>query len=306
RFALTGLGRLHGILKGRQDTSGLSVFTPARRDANYLVVEGQVGVRYLFGGRSRAQTPDENLFSEEGGMSPFDAENQKDPAFDDDTQTDSFGAGSGRAESGRVAGDEQLDMEEYVRLKSLADELTQGIELKEREISSLQETLADRQSRLQALQSGSLASANGNFAADRGAPPMSRATAAPLKGSSASFSLAYEQGLSLLTAKRYQEAIDIFATLAARFPNHALVSHCHYWSGEAYFNLGSYQAAVESFNQVLRASLSLKKDNALLMLGRSYLQLNRTEEARRVFNQLIREYPSSEFVGAAEEMLAKL
>ncbi len=301
RFALTGLARLHGIIKGRDDTTGLEALNPGQRDANFMVVEGQVGLRYLFGGRPRAQTPDEDLFGQEG-TSPFDSENDKDPAFSDDTQSDPFGAGSGSAESGGVAGGEAPDMEEYIRLKSLADELTQGIELKEREITSLQETLADRSLRLQSLQSGS---ANGGLSADRSAPPAGTPVSA-VKGSSATFSLAYEQGVSLLTAKRYQEAIEVFAMLVSRFPTHALASHCHYWSGEAYFNLGNYQAAIESFNQVLRASLSLKKDNALLMLGRSYLQLNRTEEARRVFNQLIQEYPSSEFVGTAEEMLARL
>lgn len=312
RIALTGLARLHGILKGRQDTSGLNKIKNTdpiqlqayinQKDANFLVVEGQLGVRYFFGGQPRAQTPDEDLFGQEG-MSPFDTESDQDAAFGDDTQPDPFGAGSGSAESGGVAGGEPPDMEEYIRLKSLADELTQGIELKEREISSLQETLSDRALRLQSLQSGS---ANGGLSAGRSAPPLGGTPATAAKGSSASFSLAYEQGLSLLTAKRYQEAIEVFAMLVSRFPTHALASHCHYWSGEAYFNLGSYQAAIESFNQVLRASLSLKKDNALLMLGRSYLQLNRTDEARRVFNQLIQEYPSSEFVGTAEEMLAKL
>lgn len=302
RFALTGLARLHGILKGSGDTSGLEELNQGQRDANFMVVEGQLGVRYLFGGQPRAQTPDEDLLGQEG-LSPFDPENDQDPAFSDDTQPDPFGAGSGSAEPGSVAGGEPPDMEEYIRLKSLADELTQGIELKEREISSLQETLSDRALRLQSLQSGS---ANGGLTAGRSAPPMGGTPATAGKGSSASFSLAYEQGLSLLTAKRYQEAIEVFATLVSRFPAHSLASHCHYWSGEAYFNLGSYQAAIESFNQVLRASLSLKKDNALLMLGRSYLQLNRTDEARRVFNQLIQEYPSSEFVGTAEEMLAKL
>lgn len=309
RFALTGLARLHGIIKGRDDTSGLEVLNQGQRDANFIVVEGQVGVRYLFGGQPRAQTPDEGLFSQEG-MSPFDSENDQadsekdqDPAFSEDTQSDPFGADSGSAESGGVAGGETPDMEEYIRLKSLADELTQGIELKEREIASLQETLSDRTLRLQSLQSGG---ANGGFSAGRSDAPLSGNLPTAGKGSSASFSLAYEQGLNLLTAKRYQEAIEVFSMLVSRFPTHALASHCHYWSGEAYFNLGSYQAAIESFNQVLRASLSLKKDNALLMLGRSYLQLNRTDEARRVFNQLIQEYPSSEFVGTAEEMLAKL
>lgn len=300
RFALTSLARLHGMLKGRQDTSGLQGNISGTGDANYLVVEGQLGLRYSFGGRPRAQSPDEDLFSSEetspfgdpsgdaafGGASPFE-------------ETDPFASGS--ADSGMAS---DLDMQEYIRLKSLSDELTQGIELKEREISSLQETLFDRRTKLSDLESGKISASNG-VGADRSmAQP--RMDAGAMTGSTASFSLAYERGLSLLTAKRYQEAINIFSDLVARFPSHALASHCHYWNGEAYFNLGNYQAAITALNNVLQSSLSLKKDNALLYLGRSYVQLNRTDEARRVFNQLIQEYPTSEFVGTAEEMLAKL
>lgn len=304
RFALTTLARLHGMLKGRQDTSGLQGNIGGTGDANYLVAEGQLGLRYSFGGRPRAQTPDEDLFSSDE-TSPF-GDPSDDPAFGSASpseETDPFAAGNeGGADSG-MASDE--DMQEYIRLKSLSDELTQGIELKEREISSLQETLFDRRTKLSDLESGKISASNGGVGPDRSVPQPAMAPGA-MTGSTASFSLAYERGLSLLTAKRYQEAINIFSDLVARFPSHALASHCHYWNGEAYFNLGNYQAAITALNNVLQSSLSLKKDNALLYLGRSYVQLNRTDEARRVFNQLIQEYPSSEFVGTAEEMLAKL
>ncbi|MCE7945373.1 MAG: outer membrane protein assembly factor BamD [Chlorobi bacterium CHB1] len=293
--------RLHGMLKGRQDTSGLQGNLSGTGDANYLVVEGQLGLRYSFGGSPRAQSPDEDLFSSDE-TSPF-GDPSDDPAFGSASpleETDPFAAGAEDTADSGIASDE--DMQEYIRLKSLSDELTQGIELKEREISSLQETLFDRRTKLGELESGKISASNG---ADRNVTQPRMDTGA-LTGSTASFSLAYERGLSLLTAKRYQDAINIFSDLVARFPSHALASHCHYWNGEAYFNLGNYQAAITALNNVLQSSLSLKKDNALLYLGRSYVQLNRTDEARRVFNQLIQEYPSSEFVGTAEEMLAKL
>ncbi len=301
RFALTSLARLHGMLKGRQDTSGLQGNLGGTGDANYLVVEGQLGLRYSFGGSPRAQSPDEDLFSSEEA-SPF-GDPSDDAAFGDVSPSEEaapFAANS--ADSGMAS---DLDMQEYIRLKSLSDELTQGIELKEREISSLQETLFDRRTKLSDLESGKISASNGGVGADRSVT-QPRMDAGAMTGSTASFSLAYERGLSLLTAKRYQDAINIFSELVTRFPSHALASHCHYWNGEAYFNLGNYQAAITALNNVLQSSLSLKKDNALLYLGRSYVQLNRTDEARRVFNQLIQEYPTSEFVGTAEEMLAKL
>ena len=46
--------------------------------------------------------------------------------------------------------------------------------------------------------------------------------------------------------------------------------------------------------------------DALLVLGKSYAQLNRKEEAREALNRLIREFPNSEFAPKAEAMLNQM
>jgi len=176
------------------------------------------------------------------------------------------------------------DMQEYVRLKSKMDEMNQQITQKEDEINTLRTALAAKDQSVNTMQT-QLASAPVN---------------------SASFSQGYEEALSKFYGKRYTEAIAQFGGLVAQFADHPRVSNCEYWIGEAYFGSGNYQEAANAFNRVVNYPRSLKKDDALLMLGRSYMQLNQKDNARQAFNRLIQEFPSSEFVAKAEGYLSKM
>lgn len=180
------------------------------------------------------------------------------------------------------------DMQEYVRLKSRMDDLNQQIGQKEGEINTLRTALDEKNETVATLQT-QLTSAP-----------------APSNGSSASFSRAYEEALSQFYAKRYSDAIAQFNSLVAQFPDHSLASNCVYWIGEAHFGSGNYRDAADAFNRVLSYPRSLKKDDALLMLGRAHMQLNQREEARQAFDRLIKEFPTSEFVAKAEQWLNRM
>jgi len=178
----------------------------------------------------------------------------------------------------------QQDMQEYVRLKSKMDELNQQINQKDGEINTLRTAVAEKEQSVNAMQT-QLASTPVN---------------------SASFSRGYEEALSKFYAKRYTEAIDQFNGIVAQFPDHPRVSNCVYWIGESHFGAGNYREAVNAFSRVLNYPRSLKRDDALLMLGRSYAQMNQKTEAREAFNRLLAEYPNSEFVAKAQEWLNRL
>jgi tol-pal system protein YbgF len=120
------------------------------------------------------------------------------------------------------------------------------------------------------------------------------------------FSGMYEEALNKYYSKRYAEAITMFRDLSNQFPSHPLRGNCFYWIGEAQYQLRNFQEAVEMWNLVLQCPISVKKDDALLMLGKSYAQINRPEEARTMLKRLIQEFPSSEYVSKAEAMLNKM
>lgn len=118
-----------------------------------------------------------------------------------------------------------------------------------------------------------------------------------------SFAQGYESALNSFYMQRYDEAIEKFSQLLAEYPTHTLTSNCYYWLGEAQYGFGDYVTALVSFNRVLTFQRSLKKDNALLMLGKTYLALQRPLDARAMFNRLLSEYPASDAVTKAQELL---
>lgn len=179
------------------------------------------------------------------------------------------------------------DMEEYVRMKSKVDELNQQIDSKESEISTLRQAIEQKKGTI------------GEMEAALETPPAGTIVVE-------SFSQAYEEALNRFHGKRYNEAIQGFTALLAQFPTHSLASNCQYWIGECYFGMGEYGRAVEAFDLVLSYQRSLKQDDALLMLGRAYLKLGQTENARLSLNRLIKEFPASEFVTKAEQLLSKI
>ncbi len=180
-----------------------------------------------------------------------------------------------------------IKKEEFARLQSRVNELKQNITSKESEISAVSAALAENKElsvpRPNAPETQPPAVRN-----NRGVPDM------------------YGQALNKFYAKRYLDAVQMFTDLTGQFPDHPLVSNCYYWIGEAQFQLGNYQEAVEVLNRVLQFSQSPKKDDALLMLGKSYARIKRPQEARQAFTRLIQEYPNSEYVGKAEALLNRM
>ncbi len=118
-----------------------------------------------------------------------------------------------------------------------------------------------------------------------------------------SFAQGYEGALNSFYMQRYAEAIGRFSRLLEQYPSHTLTSNCYYWLGEAQFGYGDYPAALASFNRVLTFERSLKKDNALLMLGKTYMAMKRPMDARAAFNRLLSEYPASDAVVKAQEAM---
>lgn len=77
--------------------------------------------------------------------------------------------------------------------------------------------------------------------------------------------------------------------------------------GRFYFKKGSYQAAINRFNGMLKQypDSSLEPE-ALYYLGLSYKELGRNDEAASVLNRLIEKFPSIERSSEARKLLASI
>lgn len=186
----------------------------------------------------------------------------------------------------------ESSMSEYVQLKAKLDELNQEITQKEMEIDELRNQLQYRKDRIAQLESG-LSSG-------------STAIAAAMSADVSDFTASYEQALQLFYSREFDAAINLFNSLLQTYPTHKLASNCQYWIGECFFGKREYQSAIEAFQKVLAYDQSPKKDDALLMLGRSYLKIGDKQLAAQMFNQLMNEFPDSEYFEKAQKYAQSL
>ncbi len=246
-------------------------------------LNGRVGFTYYLGGRSikKAGKPEDDLIAlQQGEAGDLNAVN-KDKLATFEAKLDKL-----------EAGDADLSMESYVRLKSRVDELGQLIESKEKELDDLHSALDFKNRRIADLESS-----------------LQKATSVGIPAGSVSvtdFSPAYDQALRNFYSRNYNEAIAVFEQLKIKYPNHALASNCQYWVGECYFGMQNYQQALDAFQGVFNWANSTKKDDATLMLGRCYLNLKDQEKARGYFKGVIDDYPDSEYREKARQWLNRI
>lgn len=176
-------------------------------------------------------------------------------------------------------------MSEYVRLKSRVDELNDEIRQKELEISELEIQLKNRKQRVNELEQGMRTGSD--------------AFSASLDMDLSDFANTYAIALGHFYDSEYDASIYVFNELISKYPDHPLISNCHYWIGENYFGKDEYHNAIPAFQTAMSYPSELKKDDALLMLGRCYLKLGDAQTARQMFERLQQEYPDSEYIDKA-------
>lgn len=113
----------------------------------------------------------------------------------------------------------------------------------------------------------------------------------------------YNTGQYLFSKREYEKAAEKFKSLYDKYPDHKLVSNFAYWAGESYYGLGDYENSLKYFNIVREYPESPKNDDALIMAGQSLLKLNRNEEAKDIFRELLEKYPDSEYSKLAEKFI---
>lgn len=186
----------------------------------------------------------------------------------------------------------EMAMDEYVQLKSRVDQLNDAIGQRELEIGELKSQLSFRKDRITELET--------NIQGRGGA------VASSLSTDLSDFSSSYQQALQYYNSHELDAAVYLFNSLLETSPTHKLASNCQYWIGECFFVKGDHASAAEAFEKVLAYRQSYKKDDALLMLGRCYVKLGDKQLALQMFNQLMNEYPDSEYCQRAQNYASSI
>ncbi|WP_165310923.1 tol-pal system protein YbgF [Vibrio ziniensis] len=115
---------------------------------------------------------------------------------------------------------------------------------------------------------------------------------------------AYQNAVDLILKKRdYAGAIAAFQQFQKDYPNSNFAPNAHYWLGQLYFAKKQDQEAVTSFAAVVSYKDSNKRADALVKLGDIAKRNNNAAQAKKYYQQVVDEYPTSASAKVASENL---
>ncbi|MGR5077642.1 tol-pal system protein YbgF [Photobacterium swingsii] len=117
----------------------------------------------------------------------------------------------------------------------------------------------------------------------------------------------YEKAVNLiLKEKDYDGAVKAFEGFLVAYPQSAYKPNAHYWLGQLYFTKNQLKQAGEQFKAVADYSDSNKRADALLKLGVIAERSKNVEEAKKMYQEVVKTYPDSTSSRQAQASLKKL
>ena len=116
----------------------------------------------------------------------------------------------------------------------------------------------------------------------------------------------YMEAHGLFEVRQYEDAIVKFKALLQSDPQNILAGNCQYWIGECYYGLKDYKTAINAMLDALSYEKSTKRDDALLMLGQAHYRIGHKAKAKTFFQQLLDQYPKSEYRRTARSYIKRL
>lgn len=115
----------------------------------------------------------------------------------------------------------------------------------------------------------------------------------------------YDQALSYYQKdKNYPQAIGAFENFIQRYPKHQLTANAYYWMGESYFALGKFARAIKTFDVVSKQyANSNKKCASLFMQGKGFEALEKSNEAKLFYSEVVSQCPKNDVAKKASKLL---
>jgi tol-pal system protein YbgF len=115
---------------------------------------------------------------------------------------------------------------------------------------------------------------------------------------------AYNAAYADLSAGRYDLARQAFVEYLKHYPDTERSDNAQYWVGECLYATGDFDGAIAEYAKVVaRYPKGDKVAASLLKTGYAHARMNRTEEAKKFFHQVILRFPKSDEARLAKERL---
>ncbi len=125
----------------------------------------------------------------------------------------------------------------------------------------------------------------------------------------------YEQAFGLYREGQYQGGIDRFQAFLQNYPSSDYADNALFWIGECHFQLGDYERAVLTFEDVVKRYPDENKvPDALYRQGIALVEIGRRDQQEQtyasagceIFERIVRDYPRSDRVPEARRQMEKL
>lgn len=175
-------------------------------------------------------------------------------------------------------------------VKKPAEELARYREDADRRIIALEERLLKQQTLIDSL-----------------SKRMADAAKAKREDSNSSPDSLYLKGLDSLKAGDVAAAREQFTKFLDQYPRHELAANAHYWIGETHYSEKNYEAAILSYQEVIKNYPGKEKVvAAMLKQAMAFNAIKDVKSARFVLKKLIEGFPKSEEAKKAKIMLKEI
>lgn len=117
----------------------------------------------------------------------------------------------------------------------------------------------------------------------------------------------YMKGLETFKTGNMPAAREIFTKFLEKYPQHDLAANAQYWIGETYYSEKEYEPSILAFQEVIKNHPQKEKvPAAMLKQAMAFKAIEDTKNARYVLKKLVENYPKSEEVKKARELLKEL
>lgn len=115
---------------------------------------------------------------------------------------------------------------------------------------------------------------------------------------------AYNAAYADLSSGRYDLARQAFGEYLKHYPDTERSDNAQYWIGECLYATGDFDGSIAEYAKVAeRYPKGDKVAAALLKSGYAHARMNRAEEAKKAFRQVVQRYPKSDEARLAKERL---
>lgn len=138
------------------------------------------------------------------------------------------------------------------------------------------------------------------------APATAATTATAAPSDPAQEAPGYDAAFGTFKAGRYKEAYEAFLAFIKNYPGSNLLPNAHYWAASSQYQLKDFNKAADLFAKVAATwPNDPKAPDALLAQGNALTEAGDARGAKKALETLIRQYPASAAAQTARQRLKK-